>query len=244
MRQECHEHPLWQDDFIRELQHGKNLTRVFQLATVWATNMIVGSYCFPRYVAALASRCETEAIRYGLLENAWDESGGYSHMRRSHFWLAVRLAELLGLKDQHMRDIRPLPEAQRYTDEHYHECTTGNFGTALGMLCLIEEFTTPEFSLIFKAFLRSCEAGMDMKPEDFVLRGGAEYFTANIADDDRHREEMPRLVALWLREQKVDLHQEMQVEKGLQPVLTGIRQSIDLRQKFFQGIYASTLSFS
>jgi pyrroloquinoline quinone (PQQ) biosynthesis protein C len=51
----------------------------FQLASAWAVNMVVGSYCFPCYVAALAARAEDDAVRHGLLENAWDESGGYAH---------------------------------------------------------------------------------------------------------------------------------------------------------------------
>jgi pyrroloquinoline quinone (PQQ) biosynthesis protein C len=235
---DCHRHALWSDPLACALNDENTGDEFrFALASVWSTNMVVGSYCFPRYVAALSARAQEDAIRYGLLENAWDESGSYGHKSRSHFWLAVRLSRLLGLSDQEIGNIRPLPEAQEYTDEHYNQCSQGDFGFALGMICLIEEFTTPEFTAIFSAFLSSCESGLGMSKEDFVLKGGAEYFTANIADDERHRREMPSLVATWLRSNEVDLDSPTDVVKALKPVREGARFSADLRQRFFAGIY-------
>jgi pyrroloquinoline quinone (PQQ) biosynthesis protein C len=234
----CHGHPVWKDNFVASLTSSGSTDRLrFHLASVWATNMVVGSYCFPRYVAALAARAEQDAVRHGLLENAWDESGSYNHTSRSHFWLAVRLARLLGLSDIEIERIRPLPEAKAYTDEHYRQCAAGDFGFALGMICLIEEFTTPEFTMIFKAFLRSCKSGIGIDPESFILNGGAEYFTDNIADDKHHREEMPRLVATWLFANGVNLDNPSEVTKGLEPVRAGARHSTKLRQEFFDGIY-------
>lgn len=238
MNDECRSHPVWNDTCVRHLTALETDSEIrFGLASVWATNMVVGSYCFPRYVAALAGRAEQDAVRHGLLENAWDESGSHRHTSRSHFWLAVRLARLLGLSDAEIERVRPLPDAQKYTDEHYRQCAAGDFGFAFGMICLIEEFTTPEFTMIFKAFLRSCKAGLGLDPGEFVLKGGAEYFTANIADDERHREEMPRLVATWLHSNGVDLNRPTEVERGLEPVRAGARYSADLRQEFFDGIY-------
>lgn len=238
MAVECHSHPVWKDRFVQTLDNSNSRPAdCFALASVWSINMVAGSYCFPRYAAALAARAEQDAVRHGLLGNAWDESGSYGHTCRSHFWLAVKLARLLGLSDSEIGRICPLPEAQVYSDEHYRECVAGDFGFAFGMICLIEEFTTPEFTLIFKAFLRSCKEGMDVEPDDFVLKGGAEYFTANIADDERHREEMPRLVATWLHVNGIDLSSPTEVKKGLEPVRAGARYSADLRQKFFDGIY-------
>jgi len=238
MRVDCHNHSLWVDPFACALTSEKNSDEFrFALASVWSINMVVGSYCFPRYVAALAARAQEDSIRYGLLENAWDESGAYAHQTRSHFWLAVRLARLLGLSDQQIEDICPLPEAQEYTDEHHKQCAQGDFGFALGMICLIEEFTTPEFTAIFKTFLSSCESGLGMSKEDFVLKGGAEYFTANISDDERHRQEMPSLVATWLRSTGVDLDSGPAVISALKPVREGARYSAELRRRFFSGIY-------
>lgn len=232
----CHQHAVWSAPFVETLRSGTE-TRAFQAASLWAVNMVVGSYCFPRYVAALAARAEQDAVRYGLIENAWDEAGSYGHTSRSHFWLAVKLARLLGLQDTQITRINPLPEAKAYTDEHYAQCATGDFGFALGMICLIEEFTTPEFTLLFQAFLRSCQTGMGMSPDAFVLQGGAEYFTANIADDERHREEMPQLVALWLSLEGTDLGNAEAVKAALEPVRAGAHYSADLRQKFFEGIH-------
>ncbi len=234
----CHNHPVWKGSFVQSLLSSKTPEKErFLLALVWSINMVAGSYCFPRYVAALAARSELDAVRHGLLENAWDESGSYGHTTRSHFWLAVRLTQLLGLKDTEIERIKPIPEAQVYTDEHYRQCAVGDFGFAFGMICLIEEFTTPEFTLIFKSFLRSCKTGMGIDPDDFVLKGGAEYFTANIADDERHREDMPRLVAAWLDAKGVEIGNSAELEKALEPVRAGIKHSADLRQKFFDGVY-------
>lgn len=238
MRAECHLHSVWKTPFVSTLSdQSSTAAKVYELATVWSLNMVVGSYCFPRYVAALAARAEDDAVRYGLLENAWDEAGGYGHTARSHFWLAVRLARLLGFSDEEIEQVKPLPEAQIYTDEHYKQCCHGGFGFALGMICLIEEFTTPEFTMIFNAYLRSCQEGLPMATAEFVLQGGAEYFTANIADDERHREEMPLLVATWLARQGVDLSVRNELLEGIEPVRKGIQHSIQLRKGFFDGIY-------
>lgn len=70
-----------------------------------------------------------------------------------------------------------------------------------------------------------------------MLRGGAEYFTANISDDERHRQAMPRLVAMWLRANGIDLNDPVQVQRGLNPLAAGARFSADLRQSFFEGVY-------
>lgn len=237
MDTECHSHLVWQSRFVKALESGSADRRTFELAAVWAVNMVAGSYCFPRYVSALAARSEEDVVRHGLLENAWDEAGGIHHQSRSHFWLAVRLARLLGFQEFEIESIAPLKHAQVYTDRHYTECAHGDFETALGMICLIEEFTTPEFTLIFRAFLESCEAGLGMKPNQFVLQGGAEYFTANISDDERHREEMPRLVAIHLQGSGLDLTNKDCIRRCLKKVQEGIRLSLKLRQEFFEDIY-------
>jgi len=120
VERECREHPIWSSSFVHALADSSvQPLRRYQLAATWAINMVVGSYCFPRYVAALAARAQSDVVRHSLLENAWDESGGVHHRSRSHFWLAVRLARLLGLSDREIQNIAPLPAARRYTDEHY-----------------------------------------------------------------------------------------------------------------------------
>ena len=76
-----------------------------------------------------------------------------------------------------------------------------------------------------------------MDPREFTLKGGAEYFTANISADERHREEMPRLVAAWLFAKGLDLGNRNEIEKGLESVRAGAKHSSDLRQRFFDGIH-------
>jgi pyrroloquinoline quinone (PQQ) biosynthesis protein C len=238
MMEVCHRHPVWSSSFVRCLREGRKAeTERFELAATWLVNMVVGSYCFPRYVAALAARAEPDAVRHGLLENAWDESGGHAHERRSHFWLAVKLARLLGLTDLEIDSIEALPEARMYADEHLRACVSGPFGFGLGMVSLIEEFTTPEFTILLEAFMRSCSAGVGIERVEFVVKGGAEYFGANIADDERHREEMPRIAATWLEGQDVNIHDRAAIEGGLAVVRKGCERSVDLRSRFFDGIY-------
>jgi pyrroloquinoline quinone (PQQ) biosynthesis protein C len=238
MQEHCHNHPVWQTEFVKLLQEGKtNPTKLtFDLAKEWSRNMIVGSYCFPRYVAALAARSPLDAVRHGLLENAWDESGGPGHTERSHFWLAVQLGRLLGLTDEKITHGIPLPEAQSYTDAHYAQCTTSDFAFGLGMLSLIEEFTTPEFTLIRDALLASIEPGVGMAPKEFAAKGGTYYFDANIEDDERHREEMPRIVATLLVYQGVNLEDSSQITNALTPIAQGVKYSADFRLQFFDGI--------
>lgn len=104
------------------------------------------------------------------------------------------------------------------------------------MICLIEEFTGPEFTLIRDALLESCEAGIGMSQDDFRVGRGEEYFNANIEDDERHREEMPRLVAILLSERGVDLCDTTALTSALEEVRQGIRYSVNLRRDFFDGI--------
>jgi len=235
--EECHRHAIWSSVFASALLPSADLTMSFQLAAVWALNMVAGSYCFPRYAAALAARAESDAIRHALLENAWDESGGVGHAARSHFWLAVRLARVLGAADRDLAVLTPLPAAQQYTDEHHRSCATGPFAEGLGMICLIEEFTTPEFSLVLRALMRAWEHVTGRSLDEFVLGGGTEYFTANIADDERHRHEMPRIAATWLARSGVDLTMPA-VSSSFHEIRRGMRRSIALRGAFFDGIAA------
>ena len=243
MDQECHQHGIWQIPFVQTLNDISNPSIRFELAAVWSLNMVDGSGWFPNYVMALAARFRVadnlslDLVRHGLAENAWDELGSVGHTKRSHFWLAVRLNRLLGLHDQKIQHITPLAEARAYTKTHFNQCSSGDMKNAMGMLCLIEEFTTPEFTLIRKAFLESCQENMGMSPEKFTEGGGAEYFDANIEDDERHRLAMPALVAQWLECEGVDLSSKEQILNGLQPYREGIKQSIAARQQFFDGIY-------
>src|SRR5688500_6039804 len=55
----CNSHSVWEQPFSRVLRDVSTDAKTrFQLASVWSINMVVGSYCFPRYVAALAARAE------------------------------------------------------------------------------------------------------------------------------------------------------------------------------------------
>lgn len=234
---ECHAHTVWDSKFMRALrQEDFPAAQRFQLAATWSVNMIPGSYCFPAYVAALAARAQSDGVRHGLLENAWDESGGTHHASRSHFWLAVRLGRLLGLSDEDIESLKPLPQAEKYMQEHQRACTDESFEFGLGAICLIEEFTTPEFSALFRALQSACEQGLAMPATEFILRGGAEYFTANIADDERHREQMPRLVAMHLIETGIRLSEANHTIE-LANIASGMRFSIELRERFFDDIY-------
>src|ERR1700759_5497163 len=56
MKEVCHAHPVWTSPFVRGLGDDAQPALQFELAAVWSINMIRGSYCFPRYVAALAAR--------------------------------------------------------------------------------------------------------------------------------------------------------------------------------------------
>src|SRR6266545_179450 len=58
--EECHRHAIWSSVFASALLPSADLTMSFQLAAVWALNMVAGSYCFPRYAAALAARAESD----------------------------------------------------------------------------------------------------------------------------------------------------------------------------------------
>jgi pyrroloquinoline quinone (PQQ) biosynthesis protein C len=234
---ECHHHAIWSSPFAAALRSDSDAATSFQVAAVWALNMVAGSFCFPRYAAALAGQAESDAIRHALLENAWDESGGVGHTARSHFWLAVRLARLLGASDTDLRKLTPLPAAQAYTDEHYRSCATGSFAEGLGMICLIEEFTTPEFSLVLRALTRTWGEITGRSLDEFLLGGGSEYFTANIADDERHRREMPRIVATWLERNRVDTPKSA-TSQSFREIRRGMQRSITLRAAFFDEIMA------
>tara|TARA_R110002051_G_scaffold165688_2_gene236555 strand:+ start:22133 stop:22999 length:867 start_codon:yes stop_codon:yes gene_type:complete len=234
----CHTNPVWISPFFQVMAgaDGSSQQR-HDMATIWALNMLQGSYAFPSYVAALAARSDIDSVRHGLLENAWDEAGGVHRTSRSHFWLAVRLAECLGFNASLAKALPSLPASHAYMESHKTSATSGDFDEALGMICLIEEFTTPEFSRIATGLISAVNEIGPKRVEDFILDGGGEYFTANISDDERHREEMPKIAATLLAARGVDLDSPSAIQKGLEPILAGSKKSIALRAKFLDEIY-------
>ncbi|GEM_PF-2713411 len=244
MQKECHEHGVWSSSFFRILNDEKgDVCARFELATVWAANMLHGSAMFPNYVLSLASRISPEmnlamdTIRHGLVENAWDELGSLGHTKRSHFWLVVRLNQLLGLTEAELQQVKPLDGTLQYVSTHYNECRHGDMRRAMGLLCVIEESTAHEFVMIRDAMVATVEAATGMKQQEFIDREGAEYFNANIEDDERHKLAMPSLVASWLACDGVDMEDAAKIENGLLPFRSGIRWGIALRETFFNAIY-------
>lgn len=243
VERECMSHSIWQSRFIKALE-SRDTDKIlkFRLASCWAENMLAGSYYFPAYVASLASRASSDTVRHGLLENAWDESGGVHHKSRSHFWLAARLNEVLGTTSYEGGEVVILTPSQNYIAQHLEVCRKGEFELALGMICLIEEFTTREFTTIFNALIDSIEVAGDMPVSRFLLDGGSEYFTANISDDERHREEMPRLVYSKFIEENKDLSSEGKINEALFSIEQGMRLSLELRADFFEKIFEEVLA--
>lgn len=236
----CHQSSIWQNSFFSVLSDEDSQAEIrSQLASIWSLNMLLGSYSFPRYVSALAARSEVDVVRHGLLENAWDEAGAHNRIGRSHFWLAVRLAECIGFDPSAVDRLPALPSSQSYITEHLQAASSGTFENALGMICLIEEFTTPEFSRIAAGLISAVNELNPDTMSEFILSGGGEYFTANIADDERHREEMPKIVAAHLSSLNIDLNNIQSLRTGLKPIFDGARKSIQLRQEFLDEIYSA-----
>jgi pyrroloquinoline quinone (PQQ) biosynthesis protein C len=234
----CHRAPVWHDPFFRALEdRGGPPQRRRELASVWCLSMLLGSYSFPRYVAALASRADLDVVRHGLLENAWDEAGATHRLSRSHFWLAVRLAQGLGFNVAEANALPALEASARYVHAHHAEALSGDFEKALGMICLIEEFTTPEFTRVASGLLGALTEMHPESVDQFLLSGGGEYFTANIADDERHREEMPKIAAAHLLGRGVDIYSSSEVGQALEVIFEGARYSMSLRHDFLQEIF-------
>jgi hypothetical protein len=207
-----------------------------QLLSVWATNMVHVSFNFPRYAATLAARAEEDAIRQGLLENAWDEAGGNEHITRSHVWHAVRLARFVGIADDELERLEPLPTARRYTEEHLR-CSreAEDILFPVGMICLIEAWAVPLFQFLERAWERGV-LGATGSLEAFEQHGRP-YFEQNIRDDGRHSVDMADVLAAVLDSRGVPLDDRKLIDEALEPAKRGGEYSATLRAHFYDEVF-------
>jgi len=230
-------HYLWQCKFMSTLEdHSASPQFRLRLLSVWATNMVHVSFNFPRYAATLAARAEEDAVRHGLLENAWDESGGTNHTTRSHVWHAVRLARFVGIADAEIERIEPLSTARRYTAEHLRLAREEpDILFPLGMICLIEAWAVPLFRFLEKAY-ETALVDAEVPLQEFEQHGRV-YFVQNIRDDGRHSVDMPDVLAALLDSRGIPLDDRQRVDQALEPARLGGVYSADLRAQFYDEIF-------
>jgi pyrroloquinoline quinone (PQQ) biosynthesis protein C len=198
--------------------------------------MVHVSFNFPRYAATLAARAEEDAVRHGLLENAWDESGGAKHAARSHVWLAVGLARFVGIADDEIEKLEPLPGARRYTAEHLRSAREQEeILFPLGMICLIEEWAVPLFQFLQTAYERALVSAQ--VPLARFEQQGRAYFVQNIRDDRRHRMDMPQVLAAVLDSRGIRLDDSQSITQALEPARRGAEYSADLRVQFYDEVF-------
>jgi heme oxygenase-like protein len=230
-------HYLWRCPFISTLKDASSNPQLsLQLLRVWATSMVHISFNFPRYAATLAVRAEEDAVRHGLLENAWDESGGPEHTARSHVWHAARLVRFVGIAEYEIERIEPLLSARKYTEEHLRSAREAeDILFPLGMICLIEAWAVPLFQFLESAWeraLTSAKVSMD----EFEQHGRP-YFFHNIKDDGRHSVDMADVLAALLDSRGVPLDDHETIDQSLELAKKGGEHSADLRAQFYDEIF-------
>jgi pyrroloquinoline quinone (PQQ) biosynthesis protein C len=198
--------------------------------------MVHVSFNFPRYAVTLAARAEEDSVRHGLLENAWDESGGEEHTARSHVWLAARLARFVGIADEEIENIEPLSSAQRYTEEHLRSAREAeDILFPLGMVCLIESWAVPLFQFLESAWVRALISA-EISLEQFEQHGRV-YFIQNIRDDGRHSVDMADVLVALLDSRGVPLDDRRLVDQALEAAKRGGEYSADLRAQFYDEVF-------
>jgi pyrroloquinoline quinone (PQQ) biosynthesis protein C len=244
VQEECHNHAIWESEFMKVMTSSVSSPKqAYGLVRLWAINNLIASWSFPRYSLLLAAKAPSDFTRHLLIANAWDESGGSQFPRLSHFRMAVNLCQLFGFNKDEIENPKPLNTTKEHVNGHFQSCKNDSFEFGIGMLCLIEEMTTPEFTRILNSLTKSWENGSGKALPDFILSGSA-YFTENIEADERHRLEMAEIVAANLKIKGVNLEDEQQVEKALEPVRDGMKKSIQLRHDFLEGVFREAKKLS
>jgi len=241
---ECHSNAIWESNFMKIVTSSHSSSKqAYELVRLWAINNLIASWSFPRYSLLLAAKAPSDFIRHLLIANAWDESGGSQFPRLSHFRMAVDLCKLFGFNKDEIENPKPLKTIKEHVNGHFESCLNDSFEFGLGMLCLIEEMTTPEFIRILNSLTKSWEIGSGKALTDFIL-GGSAYFTENIEADERHRLEMAEIVAASLKIKGINLEDEIEVTKALEPVRNGMKKSIGLRHNFLEGVFSEIQKLS
>jgi len=198
--------------------------------------MVHISFNFPRYAAILAARTEEDAVRHGLLKNAWDESGGEEHTARSHVWVAARLARFVGVTDEEIERLKPLSSAQKYTEEHLRSAREAeDILFPLGMICLIEAWAVPLFQFLESAWERAL-INAKISPEQFEQHGRI-YFAQNMKDDGRHSVDMADVLVAVLDSRGVPLDDRELIDQALEPAKRGGEYSAHLRAQFYDEVF-------
>jgi pyrroloquinoline quinone (PQQ) biosynthesis protein C len=157
---------------------------------------------------------------------------GYPDENMSHYLLAVDMLRAIGLTDTQIVSIQMLPDSQSYIEGHLNY--TRDQALARGIGCLgigIEELTKMEFNRLGNAFIKSSQLTGVLTPEDAYREQG--YFVANIMADEQHSTEFAEIGFL--------AHKAGEIPRDLTTCFAqiheGARYSLDLRQKFFDGVY-------
>ncbi len=227
-------HPLWQDPFMITLGNiNVDPSLSYNLVKEWAKQMFHGSLAFPRYVGNLIGRVSNHCAGRKLSVNAAVERG-YPGENRSHFLLAVDLLRSMGLKDEEIVAIPELKFSADYISGHLNY--TRNEALAKGIGCLglgIEALTTHEFTVLGNAYIRTAPSvgGLD-HAKTYQNQG---YFTENIMADAEHQVEFAEIAFLTWKSGEIPPNLDLAFEQ----IAEGAKYSLDLRQKFFAGIYNS-----
>jgi len=210
LREEVDQHPLWSCQLLRacELGHLSREDFRYLFSQYWHY-----SHNFTRYLAALMARCENDFFRAALSENLWEEGGMQQPNDRHSQIFRAFLTDALGIA---IRDLRCDSAALHFVGRYLDYCLTAPLPSAAAFLAFGTEGIVPRLYATLTTGLR--QIGL----HDDDLR----FFLIHMACDDKHAATLADLTASY------------SAEPGWQRMVQeGARAALDLRLKFFDGLY-------
>jgi len=174
-------------------------------------------YCryFPRFLAAAAANIQDDKTRMPIIENLWEEHGE-GKLSKSHRILFNKFAAALGVSEEALDRVEPLPTTRICCDNLLNLCQDKPFQQSLGALGPgTEFFTNEEYSIIAKG----------LKTYDFLTDDDIEFWTVHISLDEHHYSDMLQSLAPWTNS----------VENRYL-IKAGAKQAIDLELLFWEGL--------
>jgi len=174
-------------------------------------------YCsyFPRFLCACAANIPDDITRLPIIENIWEEHGS-GKLSGSHRVLYERFAHSLGITDEELKQVKPIPSTLINVEYLLNMCQDDSFIKSLGALGPgTEFFTSKEYNLIYRG-LQKVEG---LTEEDL------EFWSVHITLDDHHYDDMLISIRPWLN-----------TEENIQLMKEGAERAIDLEILFWDGL--------
>lgn len=205
-------HPLWNHPFLTRCRAEQlTLTEV----QVLAVQMYKFSKEFNRILAGILSCCPDESAQLVILDNLFDEMG-QGDLKCAHAELFRRFTRSLGIQDEMLAAIPPLPETDALIETYLKLPHQYGYLAALGAVCFASEGIV---SSLYRQLYQGIVCATPLSKDALA------FFEVHIDVDDSHAAKLAAII-----EHRITTNEEaIEVNRA-------ILEAMDARVQFFDGI--------